>query len=160
MAAVKASMFALMFSVLHSSLQECFVITGPLQDNMHRRSELKHKEFWPQISSIANDIIKTHVDPNTMIFSVTFLYAFSLIVKYFLLQLVKKSLTLNALGNCPDTRTASYFIYKCKFVANTMSLNWINTYVTSILVFFHTTGYQKIPSTGFMPSYQLLHEIH
>lgn len=137
-----------MAAVETSMQKECSVIKGPLQDHMYRRSELKHKKFKPQISNITNKIMKTHTDPNRMVFYIPFLHSFSLIVKHFLLQLAKKSLALNVLGNCPDTRTVSYFAYKCKRVANTMSLNWINTFGTFILIFFHTTGNQKIPSTG------------
>lgn len=137
-------------AAMEASMQkECSVITGPFQNHMYRRSELQHKKSKPQISNITNNIMKTHTDPNTMIFYITFLHSFSLIVKHFLLQLAKKSLTLNVLGNCSDTRTASYFTYKCKLVANAMSLNWINAFGTFILIFFRTTGYREIPSTWF-----------
>lgn len=89
-------------------LQKCSVITGPLQDHMYRRSELKHKKFKPQISNITNNIMKTHRSQQN-----DFLYNFSTLIftnsQTLLSSARKKSLTLNVLGNCPDTRTASYF---------------------------------------------------
>lgn len=57
-----------MAAVEPSMQKECSVIIGPLLDHICRRSELKHKKFKPQISNSTNNIMKTHIDPNTMIF--------------------------------------------------------------------------------------------
>lgn len=131
------------------------MITGPLQDHKEQKIRTEaHEKFKPQISNITVHITEiyfesTYRSQENDPFDTTFLHSFSLIIKHFiLLQLAKNSLT--CMRKLSGHQNCLLYCYESKFVTNQISLRWIKTFGTFILILF---AYHRI-------SENIKHRVH